>query len=245
MSYVWIFLFIIIIIIFVVLYLRSFNNKTLTNVEISDLLNTSQVIGKGESVILSTVPFVAAGIIDSSSPKSILRVKDLQKHPRSKSEAAIIQVAENLTGKSFPTVYPSWLVWKGKGLELDGYSDDLKVAIEFSGPLHTKWDQNTESYINYYERVVRDLMKIRLCKKNNVDLIVVDASLPKQHWKNYLLSRFADINIKRKTSLIDTTLPTRDSPTYILEQKIKPYRNKNEERILSLNDYKYAKKLKL
>jgi hypothetical protein len=242
----------------VVLYLRlrtsnkPYSVASISDVEIpGDAHITSQVVGEGESVILSTIPIIAAGSVLStkgvlSAPKSILRVKDLQKHPRSKSEAAIIHVAENLTGKSFPTVYPSWLVWKGKGLELDGYSDDLKVAIEFSGPLHTKWDQNIESYINYYERIVRDLMKIRLCKKNNVDLIVVDSSLPQQHWKNYLLSRFADINAKRKMNKVNlSTTLTRDSPTYILEQKIKPYRNKNEERILSLNDYKYAKKLKL
>lgn len=150
-----------------------------------------------------------------------LRIKDLQKYPRSRSEAEVIRYLEEITGDKFPTAYPNWLVWRGKTLELDGFNG--KIALEFSGPLHTKWNPRMESYVEYFERVVRDVVKIRLCKKHKIPLIVVDASLPSRHWRNYLLSRLYDIGfIKDKP------------PEYINEQVAEPFRNPQLEEELGL-----------
>jgi hypothetical protein len=159
-----------------------------------------------------------------------LRVKDLTKHPRSMSEAEVVRYLEQITGDKFPTAYPKWLSWKGKHLELDGFNG--KIALEFSGPLHTKWTPGKEAYTDYFERVVRDVVKRRLCKKHGVKLIVVDASLPSRHWRNYILSRLADFGLVDRPSI------------YIDEQVAEPYRNEQLEAELGLtNEYIVASRL--
>jgi hypothetical protein len=151
------------------------------------------------------------------------RIKDLNAHPRTKSEAEVVKILEELTGEKFPTVYPRWLVWRGKRLELDGYSQKLKIALEFSGPLHTKWFPATEPYEKYFERIVRDVAKRKLCKRHGVKLIVIDMTLPRHHWKNYLRSRLHDIGF------------IKDKPIeYIDKQKAVPYRNPHIEQELDL-----------
>lgn len=176
-------------------------------------------------------------IIDEVAQKSggnqqpILRKKDLTKHPRSKSEAACIKILEDLTGKEFPTVNPSWLVWKGKTLELDGYNDELKLALEFSGPLHTKWNPRFEPYEQYYDRITKDVVKLRTCKRHKVNLIVIDMSLPRIHWRNYLMSRLHDIYFGPAPII------------YIDRQIAVPDRNEQIEKELGLKDYAMASKI--
>ncbi len=152
-------------------------------------------------------------------------VKDLTSSPRSKSEAIAIGILKDITGLSFPTVNPSWLVWGGKTRELDGYNEPAKLALEFSGPLHTKWYPGKESYVKYFSRIVTDVAKRKLCARHGVDLIVIDMSLPQIHWKNYMLSRLYDF--KR--------IPQRPY-NYIEEQTAKPYRNKHLEAELGLRE---------
>jgi len=168
-----------------------------------------------------------------------VRVKDLAKHPRSKSEAEVIRFLEELTEKKFPTVYPGWLVWKGRELELDGYNESAGIGLEFSGPLHTKWNPAMEEYTSYFDRIVKDVVKIRVCRKNSVNLIVVDTSLPRMHWRNYIVSRLYDIHSIRgiteeshdvNTIMLNSVKP----PNYINEQTAVPYRNAQIEAELGL-----------
>lgn len=119
-------------------------------------------------------------------------VKDLHKSPRSNSEAHVVRELENITRVKFPTVLPKWLVWEGKRLELDGYNAAYKVALEFSGPLHTKWHPGKENYEAYFDRIVKDVVKRRMCKRRGVYLIVIDASLPRGQIRPYLMSRLKD-----------------------------------------------------
>jgi hypothetical protein len=119
-------------------------------------------------------------------------VKDLTKHPRSKSEAAIIKIAEEIIGCKMPTINPAWLTMNGRTLELDGYCPEKKVALEFSGPHHTKWFPKNEEYARYLNRIEADRVKKRICAEQGVLLIVVDMRLPKYHWRNYILSRLYD-----------------------------------------------------
>lgn len=77
-----------------------------------------------------------------------------------------------------PTDVP-WL----KGLHLDGYNDDIKLAIEYQGIQHY-------SYPNYYHRDIsefnkqlyNDRAKVRRCKRNSVKLLVIPHTLS---YKNY------------------------------------------------------------
>lgn len=136
-----------------------------------------------------------------------MRVKDLTVHPRSRSEAEAISHLEQLTGDKFPTVNPPWLVWRGRTLELDGFNG--KVALEFSGPLHTKWTPSYESYSTYFERVVRDVVKRRTCAKRGVPFILVDMSLPSRHWRAYIASRLSDFGLlERPIDYVPEQIPT-------------------------------------
>lgn len=119
-------------------------------------------------------------------------VKDLSKHPRTKSEQYAIELLEQITGKKFPTVNPGWLKFEGKSLELDGYNEELKLALEFSGPMHRKWFPEKESYEKYLDRVEKDAAKKRICKEKGIFLMELDSELPKRHWKTYIMSRLKD-----------------------------------------------------
>ena len=148
-------------------------------------------------------------------------VKDLIVHPRSRSEGYVIGYLEVLTGQKFPTVNPAWLVWGGSQLELDGYNG-VDLALEFSGPLHTKWYPAKEPYEKYFQRIVRDVAKRKICAKKGVKLIVVDASLPRHQWELYVKSR-----------LYDFTNSPKPEP-YIAESVVEPYHNVQLERELGL-----------
>jgi hypothetical protein len=153
------------------------------------------------------------------------KVKDLKIYPRSKSEADIIKELEKITNAKFPTILPSWLLYNGKSLELDGYNADLGIALEFSGPQHTKWIPSNEPYKTYLNRVMNDEAKKRICKENNVYLIVVDMNLPKIHWNKYLRSRLRDFNEEKYP------LPDCD---YINLQVADVYRDEHLEKELGL-----------
>lgn len=163
--------------------------------------------------------------VRGSGQSSRLRKKDLSAHPRTKSEARVIAVLEDIfRGHEFPTAYPSWLRWKGANLELDGYNEELGIALEFSGPMHTKWSPKQEDYYSYFTRVVRDIAKRKLCKKHGVHLIVIDMSLPTHHVRNYILSRLGDFGVQHSAAI------TAGAPGYIAEQTAVPFRNKQLER---------------
>jgi len=143
---------------------------------------------------------------------------------QSNSEAIAVSELERLTGIKFPTVNPPWLKWhnpftrRTTTLELDGYNKDLGVAIEFSGPLHTKWFPNTESYKSYLTRVLKDKAKKETCAANGVCLIVLDMSLPRRHYRDYFASRLADCGKGERPN------------NYIAEQIATPYRNEHLEK---------------
>jgi hypothetical protein len=120
-------------------------------------------------------------------------VKNLGKYPRTKSEQRVIDIFEKITGKKFPTVNPKWLRYKNRTLELDGYNSELGIAVEFSGPLHTKYFPNKEPYKKYHERIVKDRLKVKLCRENGVRLIVVDTSIQLHLLELYIRSRLYDI----------------------------------------------------
>jgi len=117
--------------------------------------------------------------------------KDLRASPRTKFEAAVIDIIEKITGGRFPTVLPSWLVHNGRQIELDGYNADLGIAIEVNGPLHYK-PAPGESIEAYLERVKRDAIKKKICAERGIAFIVVDTAVPMGYVYDYIRSRLHD-----------------------------------------------------
>lgn len=152
---------------------------------------------------------------------------------RTKSEAFAIQMLEELTGAKFPTAHPEWLRWRGRVLELDGYNAAAAIALEFSGPLHTKWTPSFESYAKYISRVIKDQVKIKTCAKKGITLIVVDQTMPRHHVRAYIESRLADAG----------RLPR--PANYIPAQVVEPYRNPQLEESLGVDgEFKALQKIK-
>lgn len=79
-------------------------------------------------------------------------------------------VLETLLGKTFQktrNVLPL-------GYELDGYNQDLKLAFEYHGIQHYKFDKFFyKSKDKFIERMQRDALKKELCANNGIKLIVI------------------------------------------------------------------------
>jgi len=89
-------------------------------------------------------------------------VKHSCDHGSSKFEKKIIKLLEKSTGYKFPKQYPLTLInpETNANLELDGYNEYLKMAIEVDGPHH-------ESPKFIYKDKIKNLW----CKQNNIYLI--------------------------------------------------------------------------
>lgn len=87
------------------------------------------------------------------------------------SEARVIQIAEQLTGWKFRRIRPAWL--KGRSerpMELDGYNETHRVAIEYQGQQHYRPIYG-EDQLRYVKK--NDNRKRQLCYRRNIFLIRV------------------------------------------------------------------------
>jgi len=87
-----------------------------------------------------------------------------------RSERLSRKIIKKLTGKQFPKKRPKFL----NGLELDGYCVDLSLAFEYNGKQHYEYTpffhKSEQDFKNQQER---DQIKYRLCKQNNIKLIII------------------------------------------------------------------------
>ena len=108
-----------------------------------------------------------------------------------KSEKLCREILKEYTGLNFPTIRPNFLKnnVSGCNLELDGYCEDLKLAFEYQGKQHYE-------YIPYFHRKEgdfekqqeRDKLKLELCKKYYIDVILIPYTLDYQN--EYELRKF-------------------------------------------------------
>lgn len=125
------------------------------------------------------------------------------------NELLSIKILEHIFEKEFPKIRPDWLKNKeGNNIELDGYNDELKLAVEYNGIQHyafTPYFHKTDNALDKIQQ--HDKLKLEECIKNNVKLIVVPYTLsayeiPKYIYDNTLLLGFnpiksyTDFNIK-------------------------------------------------
>jgi len=99
----------------------------------------------------------------------------------------------------FPTKYPEWLIYKGNKLELDGYSETLKIAFEYQGCQHyeaNKW----YGLSSFAAGKLRDRYKQKQCKKFGVKLIIIPeigTYLKFSDVIKYLRTEFAKLDIQK------------------------------------------------
>lgn len=86
-----------------------------------------------------------------------------------------IKIMEYLFDKKFIKVRPDWLKNnEGNKLELDGFNEELKLAIEYNGVQHYKQIHYfCKTQENFDKRKRDDGTKLILCKEKEINLIVV------------------------------------------------------------------------
>lgn len=100
---------------------------------------------------------------------------------------AILQV---LTGEEFSSTRSlPWLTnpLTGRRLELDGYSDTLKIGLEVNGNQHYRKGAYYSTDLEY--QVYKDKVKEKLCLLNGVTLIIVPYTIPRGKLCSYILSK--------------------------------------------------------
>lgn len=111
----------------------------------------------------------------------------------SKGETKCREILERITGEKFDNVRPSWLVnpVTGQSLELDCYNEKLKLAVEYNGIQHYKFNKymHQNSRDKFQNQQYRDLIKKDLCQKNNVHLIVVPYDIDIKNIESFLLKK--------------------------------------------------------
>lgn len=116
--------------------------------------------------------------------------KEIVVAPRWKAQEACHQILEAITKKRFlRDGFYDWLLnpKTGHPLQLDSYNPDLGIALEYNGIQHYKYPNNFhKSDKEFLQQKHRDKLKIKLCKKRGVHLIVVPYTVKKRDLEAYI-----------------------------------------------------------
>ena len=103
----------------------------------------------------------------------------------------------------FKKVKPKWLITDEKNrLELDLYNEELNLAIEYNGMQHYKYIPFFHRNKGDFEKGQRyDKLKKDLCKKNNVNLVIIHYS--ENNIPEYLCKKLDKLNIDYNKNIDD------------------------------------------
>lgn len=135
-----------------------------------------------------------------------------------KSEKLIRQIFEHLLQKKFPATKPEFLINpKTKNrLELDGYNQDLALAFEHNGSQHYSHNSRFhKSKEHLSDQRYRDRTKKRLCKKNNVELIVIKTIENKLRKIRASNDELIELSVKISQAIADRGYNLKRSPRTI------------------------------
>ena len=99
----------------------------------------------------------------------------------SKGEQACKEAIERIYGVPFHRIRPSWLrnPKTGRSLEIDAYNDQLKIGVEYHGEQHYHYvPRFQKSLAEFNSQVYRDQVKLDICDRVGVYLIVVPYTCP-------------------------------------------------------------------
>lgn len=122
---------------------------------------------------------------------------------QSKTEKMARKFIEELTYCKFPSSRPDFL----KGLELDCYNRDKKLAFEINGIQHyfeCKFFHKTSE--DFEKQLERDLRKNKLCKQNDILLIIIPYNynyLNPKKLKDFIEEKLIEENIIPEIVFVD------------------------------------------
>jgi len=112
------------------------------------------------------------------------------------NERTCRKIMEFIYKRPFDKQRPDWLTTdKGGRLELDCYNEELKIALEYNGKQHYEmvpYFYKTQKAFEDCQQADRD--KERLCRDNNIHLIVVPYTVQYQELYRYIRKRCRDIS---------------------------------------------------
>lgn len=116
------------------------------------------------------------------------------------------EIFQTLTGKKFPSGYYTWLTYRGRQLQLDGYCKELEIAFEYQGAQHYRYIQYFSRSRSGYEQMrLRDRKKKVICKRRGITLITIP-NVQKDKLEDYILKQLRKNNIPindRKIGKVD------------------------------------------
>jgi len=118
---------------------------------------------------------------------------------------------EELLRQPFPKARPSFLrnPSTNRKLELDCWCESLKVGAEFAGEQHRVFPNSCHSTREEFEKQqARDQLKMELCKKNAVTLLVVPDSVTSAQMREYVRNSLIKLGViaQEASSVSDTSM---------------------------------------
>ncbi|MHA2282909.1 MAG: hypothetical protein ACXAC5_18865 [Promethearchaeota archaeon] len=139
------------------------------------------------------------------APTNFIRGDWCPQCSQGKFESFARKFFEEIFQKEFPKERPNWLVnSRGNQMELDGHNKELKLAFEAQGEQHYR----AVAYFNQTLKDLRqrkedDLMKMDLCKQNDVILIQVPYYIPPSKMQQYIINQYESLSNQRLPNIPD------------------------------------------
>jgi len=104
---------------------------------------------------------------------------------------------EYICNTKFFKLRPRWLKNEaGNLMELDIYNKELKLAVEYNGIQHYKFAEFFHDTQEIFEKRLKDdILKEKLCKENNIKLIIVPYTIKMNKIYDYVINQLYKHNI--------------------------------------------------
>ncbi|ALH06952.1 hypothetical protein PMV_254 [Port-miou virus] len=124
-------------------------------------------------------------------PKRIVKQKD------GKHESRCRQILEDIYGRKFESIRPDFLKnpKTGRNLELDCYNADLRLALEYDGIQHSKYNKffHRKGPQQFVDQAKRDLFKDKTVKKMGIDLVRVPHYIRYDDLERFIKTRLKEL----------------------------------------------------
>jgi hypothetical protein len=117
----------------------------------------------------------------------------------SKGERKCKEFVEFITGKRFDKIRPDFLTnpVTGHALELDMYNEELRLAIEYNGAQHYRFNammhQNNRD--RFQNQQYRDLLKKQMCQQHGIRLIEVPYTVSEDKIPEFLYDQLKTLQV--------------------------------------------------
>lgn len=144
-------------------------------------------------VLEQDIQFDPIYLITHQPKKRIItkHIPKTKKQPKlNKHEELCRSIFEKLLNKKFPSVRPSFLKnpVTGANLELDGYCEELKIAFEYDGEQHSKYNPHfhRNGPKEFVYQVKKDDYKTKKCKLEGITLIRIPHYVHESELEQYI-----------------------------------------------------------